>query len=146
VEINQAVKLFSKYLKTKKLKFTWERKTILEGIIKRRDHFTSDELILHFERNGVDRISRATVYRSLKLLEEAGIVNSFHLNDVFKVFEVISSEHDHMICYKCGKIIEFFDHRIEKILNEISKKKGFKAISHSINISGLCEECQNKKA
>ncbi|MDC7127265.1 MAG: transcriptional repressor [Spirochaetales bacterium] len=137
--------IFNAFLKTKWLKLTWELEKILQKIMEMDEHFLPEDLIQYFEQAGNERISRATVYRTLKLLEEASIINSFHINDDFKKYERIKAHHDHMICNECGKIIEFYDERLERIQKEICDEYGFKADSHIMNITGKCIDCRNKR-
>ena len=88
-------------------------------------------------------IGIATIYRTLTLLEEAGLVTSISLDKQGKKYELADKEHhDHMICTNCGKIIEFIDNEIEERQKQISKQHKFKMTGHSMQIYGLCHECQ----
>ncbi len=102
---------FKEYLLSKKLKFTPERQAILDRIFANHKHFEADELLVDLRNNNL-KISKAT-----------------------------HEHHDHLVCNKCGKIIEFIEHRIEKLQDEVCKSKKFKPESHRLQIQGLCEDC-----
>ena len=90
-------------------------------------------------------IGIATVYRTLTLLETSQIVSSISFGVQGKKYELgLKKHHDHLICTKCGEIIEFFDETIEQRQEEIAKKFNFKMTDHTMKIIGLCEKCQNK--
>jgi Fur family ferric uptake transcriptional regulator len=94
------------------------------------------------------KISRATVYRTLELLTDCGLVGRVRLNEEKYRYERLhkGEHHDHMICTSCGRIIEFVDPRIEKLQDAVCEKYGFVPTSHSHQIRGLCSSCQKKGA
>jgi Fur family ferric uptake transcriptional regulator len=88
-------------------------------------------------------IGIATVYRALSFLEEVDLITSITFGTDGKKYESNSkSHHDHLICTSCGKIIEFIDEEIEKRQDKIAKKNRFKILSHSMQLYGICENCQ----
>ncbi|MDR1451967.1 MAG: transcriptional repressor [Helicobacteraceae bacterium] len=141
---NEALARFSKILKAKELKYTRQREIILRAIAASKSHFIPEELrskvVSEF---GGAHIGSATVYRTLALLEEAGIVTSVSFGASGKRYEFgLKAHHDHMICNACGKMIEFVDDEIENRQKAIAASHGFKIISHAMQIHGLCKGCQ----
>lgn len=135
-------KHFEAFLRTRGLKMTWERNLILIHIMARPDHFTIEDLIKSFEVPG-QRISRATIYRTVGLLEEASFVKSFSPNGELRIFEKTKKHHDHLVCTRCGKIIEFFNPEIEALQDIICAKEEFTPANHELIIHGLCGVCSS---
>jgi Fur family ferric uptake transcriptional regulator len=137
--------LFSEFLKRKGLKTTRERTALFDEIFSAHRHFDADDLVLRMREKG-KKISRATVYRTLELLTECGLVGRVRLNEEKYRYERLhkGEHHDHMICTGCGRIIEFVDPRIERLQDVVCEKYGFQPTSHSHQIRGLCASCQKK--
>ena len=133
---------FRDYLKEEGLKFTPERETVLREIFSLHKHFDVDELYLKVHKKD-RRLSRATIYRTLPLLIKSGlIVETFRCLGKGSYEHVFGrSHHDHMVCMKCGKIIEFSNEKIEKLQEEVCKKYGFKSVEHKLGIKGYCRKC-----
>jgi len=130
---------FRSYLKSKGLKFTPQRSFILKEAFFFQGHFNVDQLYEKLRK----RISRATIYRTLSLLVKGGLIEeTFRCQDKGSyeyIFE--RKHHDHLLCIKCGKIIEFREDKIEKLQEEVCKRYGFTPIEHRLGIKGYCEEC-----
>lgn len=143
VQISVDEQNFVTLLSQKKLKFTFERRHIFEEIEKMNDHFDADSLYDRLKKQGY-RIARDTVYRTLPLLLECGTIQKSAGTGKRDYFERVSTKghHDHMICIKTGKIIEFHSEGIEKLQDEIARKYGFKIIFHDHRIFGLSKEAQ----
>jgi len=92
-------------------------------------------------------IGFATVYRTLKLLAGAGMAEERRFEDGFTRYEYKASDghHDHLICTRCGEILEFENVRIEELQADVARKKRFQVQSHKLEIYGLCSACQGKK-
>ncbi|RKY29980.1 MAG: transcriptional repressor [Candidatus Omnitrophota bacterium] len=136
---------FRDHLKKKGLKFTSERKLILKEVFSSHKHFDVEELFGRLRKK--DRaISRATIYRTLPLLIESGLIReALRCRDRFYYEHVFGHpHHDHLLCIGCGKVIEFRDERLEKLQNEVCKKYGFELIEHRLGIKGYCKKCQKK--
>ena len=142
-KMNSEQEKFMNLLAQKKLKFTYERRHIFEAIEKLNDHFDADSLYDRLKKKGY-RIARDTVYRTLPLLLECGIIQKSAGAGKRDYFERVSikGHHDHMICIRTGKIIEFHSNEIEMLQDEIAKKYGFKIIFHDHRIFGLSKEAQ----
>jgi len=132
-------------LKKAGLKNTQPRRRILEIMDKASDHHMSAEDIYRELIEAGEEIGLATVYRVLTQFEEAGLVVRHHFEGGQSVFELDHGEHhDHLVCVKCSRVEEFCDPEIEKRQQEIAKKAGFTITDHSLNIYGICSECQKK--
>ena len=135
--------LFESYLSRRGLRLTPERRDLFDEIFRRHEHFEADELHFRLRRAG-KKISRATVYRGLELLVDAGVVGRVRVGEEGYRYERLHAgeHHDHLICDGCGRIIEFFEPKIERLQDSVCAAHGFHAISHSHQIRGLCRECQ----
>jgi len=133
---------FSGYLKEKKLKLTPERHIILDGIFSFHRHFDVEELYERLRKNG-EKLSRATIYRAMPLFIESGFIKEIlHCRGKASYEHVFGHEHhDHLLCIKCGRIIEFKDDKIEELQDKVCKRYGFKPVEHRLGIRGYCKRC-----
>lgn len=133
---------FSEFLARNRLRLTQERRTILDEMLQIRGHFDADSLLAHFRRKG-SAVSRATLYRTLARLAEAGLVHKIEMAEGQAQYEVMVGRHhhDHMICLECGRIVEFESREIERLQEEICRRKGFRMIGHMHQIRGRCAAC-----
>ena len=140
--IKEAEQAFSKFLEQKDLKLTSQRRTILHEAIQAKGHFSADEL-LDFSKKADPTVSKATVYRTLALLKEGGILEEQDFGGGRKVYERAQGRkhHDHFVCVKCGKIIEFENDHIERLQDSEAKKCQFKVVYHSLKLFGFCKNC-----
>ena len=133
----------NKDLKKAGLKVTTPRLKILEILESAKEHHLSAEDIYRLLVESGDDIGLATVYRVLTQFEEAGLVIRHHFEGGQSVFELDHGEHhDHLVCIKCGRVEEFVDSVIEKRQQEIAKEAGYSITDHSLNIYGICQNCQ----
>ncbi len=141
-QTERAKKIFWDFLKKKQLKVTNERVRVLEEVFSTHEHFDAEDILMRFKQEKV-KISRATIYRTLDLLVECGLVNKLSLGELQSRYEHIlgHQHHDHLICKKCGIIIEFYDKDIEELQKRICQQHQFFEIEHSLKIFGLCNEC-----
>lgn len=94
-----------------------------------------------------DSVGYATVYRTVKLLERVGLVNAQHFGDSTARYEVAIGDedhHDHLICTRCARIVEFENHEIESLQRQIAAGHGFTLTAHRMDLFGLCPDCQFK--
>jgi len=145
VEYEQLLNDFKALLKANALKFTIQREVILESLYKSDEHLTPESLHHLIQENFPDlKTGIATVYRTLALLEDSQMVTSLSFGAQGKKYELGAKEHhDHMICTSCGNITEFVDEEIEHRQDSIAEALGFKISDHSMQIYGLCKNCQN---
>ena len=131
---------FTDFLRSKRKNITPERMNILNEVLDFNGHFKIDDIIDKMAAAKYP-VSRATVYRTIKTIEEAGLIKYIHSINDEKIYEVEEKHHDHMICEKCGKIIEFHDEELEALQDAICKSKAFTAHRHTMKIFGICKEC-----
>ena len=133
-----------KIVKQKGLKYTEQREIVLSILLHAKEHLTAEEVYNEIKKEHKEsKLGIATVYRSLSFLEEVDLITSITFGTDGKKYESNSkSHHDHLICTECGKIIEFIDDEIEKRQDKIAKINKFKITSHSMQLYGTCEACQ----
>jgi Fur family ferric uptake transcriptional regulator len=134
------------FLAGKRLRITSQRRTIIDTAFGTRQHFTAEQL-LSWSRRHDKSVSRATVYRTLPLLTESGLVLEMDFGKDYKFYDPNYADHphhNHIICEDCDKIVEFENDTLEKLENEISQRLGFSAQSHRLQISGRCEELKKR--
>ena len=133
---------FRAYIKAQGLRKTPERETIIEEIFSIHDHFDVDELFLRL-RNKKKRISKASLYRTIPLLIESGLIKEVFFDNGHLHYEQIygHKHHCHLRCANCGKIVEFADDTVAKIQDRISKKYGFVITAHRFELIGYCPQC-----
>ena len=133
-------------LKKVGLKVTLPRLKILQILENSKEHHLSAEDIYRDLIASGEEIALATVYRVLTQFDEAGLVVKHHFEGDQSVFELDHGEHhDHLVCVKCGSVEEFIDPIIENRQQEIAKEAGYSITDHSLNIYGICRQCQEKK-
>lgn len=128
--------------------FRWtnQRALIVREALATHDHFTAEEL-LDLCRKKDPKVSRATVYRTLTVLEDKGFVEGLETGDGGRRFEhVLGHEHhDHMVCTECEKILEFRDDELERRQELAAKRVGFLIQRHSLRLYGTCKQCQQEQ-
>ena len=136
----------SEYLVVQGLKSTSQRDKILSIFVEAGRHLSAEELYIIVKKSHPG-IGYATVYRTLKLLAEAGLAQERRFEDGFTRYEHASQDahHDHLICTRCGAIIEFENETIEALQQDVARKNRFKVQSHKLELYGLCSGCQRKK-
>jgi len=146
IKYEKLLENFKKLLKANNLKFTIQREVILETLYNSDEHLTPESLHhLIQEKYPELKTGIATIYRTLSLLEESGVVTSLSFGAQGKKYELGAKEHhDHLICTQCGEITEFVDDEIEKRQHAITDELGFKMVDHSMQIYGICKKCQEK--
>ncbi len=138
------VEKYREYLATKGLRLTRERSIIIEEVFATHEHFDAEQLIGRLaQRTDGTRVSRSTIYRSLLQLEEAGLIRKVARQDDRDVFEHDYGypQHDHLICSKCGTLIEFQADAISHLLSEVASRHGFRMDGHRLEVTGLCDAC-----
>ncbi len=146
VKYEQLLTDFKSLLKKNSLKFTVQREVILETLYNSDIHLTPESLH-HLIQEKYPELNTgiATVYRTLSLLEESGVVTSLSFGAQGKKYELgAKKHHDHLICTACGSITEFVDEEIENRQHKITEALGFKMSDHSMQIYGICKKCQTK--
>ena len=137
------------YLDRMSLKQTQQRRVIVQHFLSIDSHVDADELHRKVNADGHD-VGLATIYRTLNLLTEAGLIEQKSFQDGRSVFEVAhpDSHHDHLICVECRHVVEFEDHEIEALQEAIAKKHGMELKTHRLDLFGRCLDkraCDTRK-
>ncbi len=125
---------------------TPERETIIREIFSRHDHFDVDELYLRLRRQGV-RVSKASIYRTLPLLIEAGLITEVFYEDGHMHYEHTfgHEQHCHLRCTECRRVIEFWDASLEGLEERLVREYDFELSGHRLEVFGLCPECRARQ-
>lgn len=139
-------KTFREYIRSKGLKFTKERELILRKVLSLKGHFAPEELYIEMRKTGL-KVSKASVYRTLPLLIESGLIRQVEKTDKHAHYESAfgSGHHDHMLCISCGKAIEFYSRPLERLQERLCSGEGFQSVSHTLEIMGYCRKCAKGK-
>jgi len=137
---------FRAYLRSKGLKFTPEREIILKEAFRLHHHFDVEELFARLRKRRT-AISRASIYRTLPLLVESGLIKeTFHCQKHTKYEHTFGHDHhDHLLCIKCGRVYEFKNEQIERLQKAVCKKYKFKPVEHRLGIRGYCQKCRPRQ-
>ncbi len=140
---NSELKSVRRYLYEKGLKHSLKRHTIAELFFREDKHLSIEELYDKVKKIDPD-ISFSTVYRALRLFERAGLAVSRRFIDGITKFEPVhpKEHHDHLICVRCGKIIEFKSKKIEDLQKEIARAYKFELLNHRLELYGYCNKCR----
>jgi Fur family transcriptional regulator, ferric uptake regulator len=138
--------LFLEHIQASGLRRTAQRDLILEIFLRTEAHLTSEDLYWLVQKKDPS-VGHTTVYRTLKLLTEAGLAREVRFGDNKTYYEhhYNHEHHDHMICTECGRVIEFFSPDIEALQDQMADNFGFKPTHHSLRMWGVCSECQSKE-
>lgn len=138
--------IFRSLVVAKGLKYTNERKLILEAVLSMSDHFEVDDLHMEIRRQHQNHVSKATIYRTLPLLVESGLLREVLFVDKHAHYEHAfrHRHHEHLICLKCGKIIEFVNAQLEELLINVAKGHQFETSGHKVEMTGICKDCRRK--
>lgn len=129
------------HVQRNKLKSSTRRELILETLVSMGRHITAEEL-LRAVRDRDERIGAATVYRTLRVFQDSGIVTERRFEGGATRFELVGDHHDHLICTSCGLIIEFDDDSIEREQARVAAVHGFEVHSHRHELYGICANCR----
>lgn len=134
--------LWKQYLRDNNLNTTQQRELIVDQFVRCHEHVSIDELLARVRKRN-RKIGYATVYRTLKLLVDCGIAIQRQFGDGQARFEVAGDHHDHLICTKCGLILEFEDEEIERLQDKIALRLGgFEVTRHRHELYGQCEKAR----
>ncbi len=144
IEYETLLEEFKSLLKKNGEKFTIQREVILETLYNSDEHLTPEALHQLIQKQHPElKTGIATVYRTLSRLEDSEIVTSLSFGAQGKKYELGAKDHhDHMICTECGNITEFVDKAIEERQHKIADEFGFDMKDHSMQIYGVCKNCQ----
>lgn len=139
---------FKDFLARRNLRLTAQRQVIVETAFSTDQHFTAEQL-LEWSRHRDKSVSRATVYRTLPLLTESGLVREMDFGKEYRFYDPNYAEHprhNHIICLDCQKIVEFEDPKLDQLLDQICRRIGFAAKAHRLQITADCEQLRKTGA
>lgn len=136
---------FREFLEIRGEKLTEPRRVLVRHIFSSHKHFDADELVLELQAGG-HKVSRATVYRTLRLLVEAGLLRELRVtNRTAYEHDYGYPSHDHMHCTQCGTIIEFTNEDVRQLRERLALLHGFRAQGHRFVITGQCASCMRAR-
>lgn len=135
--------ILNEFLARKNLRHSAQRERVLEEFLAVERHMTAEELYDILKRKNPE-IGCATVYRSMKIFSQCGLAREVKLGNRKSSYEHVyhHKHHDHLICLKCGKMVEFSEPTIEKFQQRVAGKYGFEIEDHSLAIYGVCRDCK----
>ncbi len=132
-------------LKESGVRITPQRHAVLEYLLNSTIHPTADEIYKALEGK-FPNMSVATVYNNLRVLREIGLVRELTYGDSSSRFDCNTSEHYHIICQDCGKIVDFHYPSLEEVESLAEQVAGFDISHHRLELYGICNECKSKSA
>jgi Fur family ferric uptake transcriptional regulator len=140
-----ALRVFEAFLRRKGLKMTAQRRAMVSSMLTNTGHFTADDAHVRLRAAG-ERVSLATVYRALTLLEEAGVLEGHDFADGQRRYEraLTREHHDHLICIDCRAVVEFQNPAIEDLQDQVLAQHGFSMVHHALTIFASCQALKEK--
>ena len=137
--------VFRRFLRTKGLKYTVERADVLDAIIARDGLFEVEELLLSMRQRG-HRVSKATLYRTIKLLQDAGIITQALFDSKQAHYQLIYGKEprDYMVCMKTGRLVEFQSAELTALRDRICRQLGWSPVGHRFQIYAVSPEGQRQ--
>lgn len=139
--MQDAIHAFECYLRGQNLSLTRQREDILRVFLASDGHWSADELAARVRAENPG-IGLSTIYRTLKLLVESGLAEEHRFGSDVALYEPAQDHHEHMICQACERIFEFENEELEALKTRIMEEHGFRMVRHSLQIFGVCRECQ----
>ena len=139
---------FAQFLQGRGKRMTQQRQMIVEQVFSHHDHFDADELIGHLQESIASRkLSRATVYRTLTELVEAGLLRQMTLGgrSVYE-HDYGYPSHDHLYCQVCNQLFEFHSQELERIRDAVARANDFQVHHHRMFVTGVCARCRGRAA
>ena len=142
-----AHEILTNFLKSnRKLRSTHARFAVLDTVLQIQGHFDAESLYYRMITKGV-KISKATVYNTLDLLKDCGLVSKYRFAENTSSYEKAFGrpQHHHLICLDCGEIIEIVNDRLDRLQDEVCTESGFTPQSSTLQIFGKCSQCGKKR-
>jgi Fur family transcriptional regulator, ferric uptake regulator len=145
-EGNALVERFRRYLRDHRQPITRQRELVAETVIFSEDHLSADAIQRRLKERG-ELVGTATIYRALDVLVESGLVKSHDFGEGFRRFEAMAGtgRHEHLICVRCGKVLEFANEQLERMLPIIADEHLFQHQRHRVEVFGVCNDCQGRE-
>ena len=138
---------FEEFLQSRGKRITQQRRMLVEHVFSHHEHFDADDLMDELaDRDGPRRVSRPTVYRTLRELVEAGLLRQMVLGgrSVYE-HDYGYPQHDHLHCQKCNKLIEFHSDELTRLRDAVAREHRFRVAGHRFIVNGTCAECAKSK-
>ncbi|AEB09734.1 Fur family transcriptional regulator [Desulfobacca acetoxidans] len=141
------LKIFQEFIRSRGLRQTPERQCIVAEIFRKKEHFNVDELFMRLRTQG-KKISKASIYRTLPLLKDCGLIREVNFSDGHWHYEQTYGQphHCHLRCLCCGAIVEFEEPLMNVVERKLSYTYGYKISKHVLEVQGLCPRCQEAAA
>ena len=138
---------FRAWLREHNLPVTAPRLAVADVLLNSERHLSADEIAAELDARG-EKVGTATVYRTIDVLLDSGLVVERDFGEGFRRFEPARDvpHHEHLLCTSCGKVEEFRDERLERITTLVAESRGFARSRHRLVIYGVCRECQRGAA
>ena len=142
-QLTEEQEVFLKHIQKHGMKRTSQRDLILDVFLRTEEHLSNEDLYQLVKKED-PTVGQTTVYRTLKILTEAGLAREVRFGDGRTHYEhnYKHQHHDHMICSECGRIIEFYSAELEALQDEMAAKRDFEITQHLLRIIGICSECR----
>ncbi|MFN3871310.1 MAG: Fur family transcriptional regulator, partial [Aquificaceae bacterium] len=146
MQLEELKSKFEHFLRQRKYKVTKGRFEIIDKIADYGPHFEIEELVRWIVNQNKSIASRSTVYRTVRLLQEFGVIREVIKLGNRTIYEFTAGRphHEHLICVQCGKIIEFNKEEIEELQEKVCEEHQFTPLNHRLEIFGICSECRSK--
>lgn len=137
---------FRRWLRDQRLPVTRPRDVIAELVIGSEGHESAGTIAAQLKARG-ERVGTATIYRTLDLLVQSGLVRANEFGEGFRRFERAAGKehHEHLVCTRCGRVVEFATERLERMLPVIADEHGFRHERHRVEVFGTCRECLRRE-
>jgi Fur family ferric uptake transcriptional regulator len=137
---------FRRYLRDHHQPVTRQRDLVAQVVFLSDEHLSVDEILRHLKERG-ETVGTATVYRTLDVLVESGLVRAHDFGEGFKRYEGMAAQadHEHLICDRCGRVVEFQNERLERMLPIIADEHAYQHQRHRVEIYGVCGECRRRE-
>ncbi len=141
MNVDDGVERFTRFLRASRFNVTEARRQVAREALSMHSHFEAAELWARLQKNST--ISFSTVYRTLSLLVQAGLLRVIDLGDPHAHFEVADqAHHEHLVCSQCGRVVEVEDESLNEAIAEVARVRGFLPEGHSLRVFGLCKQCR----
>ena len=137
---------FRRHLREHHQPVTRQRDLVAQLVFLSEDHLSVEAIRRELKQQS-ERVGTATIYRTLDLLVESGLVRAHDFGEGYKRYEPMpapSADHEHLICQRCGRVVEFSNERLERMLPVLADEHGFQHRRHRLEIYGICRECRQR--
>jgi Fur family ferric uptake transcriptional regulator len=144
-DVAQSLDAFRRFLRERSLPVTTQREQVAEALFAAGGHLSVED-VEQLLRGRDLHVGKATIYRTLDLLADSGMIVERDFGEGFRRYERVPGHphHEHLICLRCGKVVEFQNDRLERMKSLIADEYGFQHLHHRLEIYGVCRECQQR--